>query len=301
MNTTYERKEEQADDLVHTRSTSPGTGKSSSLPAEKRTLAELQRQMDETLASNDFLPLMGALQDYIETERRQNTRRLTVLSVTFLITLVVFLIGPYWLGKHFLARTEAQLTAERQSLQQFGDSVESGLRTLNETTAELRQTLETQREALQALREDLISSRIKLDLPAMPDVLGGVTTSAVLPGLTVGIGEATGRVESIAAPVMAAPTPTPNTIMAVVPAPTAVPVTVVPTVVPVVIPTPTTAIAPTGTVAAIPQTNNTAQARERLLKIVDEIDAALAAIHRDAATVAPGTSNRTEVLRTPSP
>ena len=132
--------------LVHTSSRAPGSEKNSTLPVEKKTLAELQREMDETLASSDFLPLMGALQDHVETERRQNTRRMTILSVTFICVLLIFLIVPYWLGRQFLSRTEVQLATERQSLQQFGRSVESGLKALTDATAELRQSLEARRK-----------------------------------------------------------------------------------------------------------------------------------------------------------
>lgn len=292
MSTTNDRKT----NLVQTSVRAPGSETDSTLPTESRTLAELQRQMDETLASSDVLPLMGALQDYVETERRQNTRRMTVLSVTFILVLMIFLIVPYMLGQQFLARTEVQLATERQSLQQFGNSVESGLKALTDATAELRQSLEAQKEALQAIREDILSSKIKLDLPVSPDVSGGVVAGT--PSWT-----ATGRVATLSEPVLL---PATNAVNEPVEAPLAGASREVPAVhgstadagtTPAGVSTKTEVVpAPVDVnakpeIAPVPASVSTNQARDRLLQIVGEIDAALAAIQRETAAIAPGFSN----------
>jgi len=131
-----------------------GAKPDSSLAVKDRKLAQLQRQMDDAVGASEFLPLMGAFQEYIETERRRSVRQMVGLSALFGVILVLFLAGPICLGVVFLRRAETAFSAERQSYREFNGAVQSGLASLTKATVELREALDVQKQLLQGPRRE---------------------------------------------------------------------------------------------------------------------------------------------------
>lgn len=107
-------------------------------------LAESARQSNEVVTSASLVPLMGALHEHLEAERRRNARRMGMLGFAFVIILIVAAAYPIYLGRSLLTRMEAAIAEDQQATRQFTQSVESGLNALTEASAQLRQALQEQ-------------------------------------------------------------------------------------------------------------------------------------------------------------
>ena len=114
---------------------------------KRDALAESARQSDEIVTSASLVPLMGALHEHLEAERRRNARRMGMLGFAFVIILIVAAAYPIYLGRTLLSRMEAAIGEDQRTTQQFTKSVESGLSALTDASVQLRQALEQQANA----------------------------------------------------------------------------------------------------------------------------------------------------------
>lgn len=131
----------------------PPASTESALQRKPASAPELQRPIPDAVAAAGLVPLMGALHEYLEQERRRNARRMFAMGVAFVVILAIAVAWPVYLGQKFLKRVDESVESGQRSLQTFSQSVQSGMTELGEATAELRRTVESQNAVLKMLAE----------------------------------------------------------------------------------------------------------------------------------------------------
>jgi predicted metal-dependent hydrolase len=123
------------------------SGPATPVHIKRDVLAESAIQSNEVVTSASLVPLMGALHEHLEAERRRNARRMGLLGFAFVLILIVAAAYPIYLGRTLLKRMEAAIGEDQRATRQFTRSVESGLGALTEASAQLRQALDHQASA----------------------------------------------------------------------------------------------------------------------------------------------------------
>lgn len=81
---------------------------------EERRRAELQR-------SQESLPVLGAFQEFLDTERRKSQRRMTALSVIFALVLVAITGGGYMAFRHHLGTVKGDFVDLKEQAEAYAD------------------------------------------------------------------------------------------------------------------------------------------------------------------------------------
>lgn len=128
-----------------------GGAPESALQLKTPAPSDLQRPIPDAVAAAGLVPLMGALHEYLEQERRRNARRMFAMGMAFVVILAIAVAWPVYLGQKFLKRVDQSVESGQQSLQRFSQSVQTGMSELGQATAELRRTVESQNAVLKML------------------------------------------------------------------------------------------------------------------------------------------------------
>jgi hypothetical protein len=188
----------------------------------------------------EFVPLVDSFREYMEDERARHRRRVLGLTAVFLAVLVLFAIGPIYLGRAFLRRADATFHTQEQSLKTMTASIDKSVSTLALASDELRKALELQQDLLAKVgaAEGVAPEKVAASLPppaALPEVAKPVappiTPAVPLPGPATNVVAAPAVAATSAVGVAAAPAlpgGTPPVVSAAALPPPEIPVAVVP-------------------------------------------------------------------------
>ena len=93
-------------------------------------LSQIEKSLTDLSESPHFVPLMGSFRDMLESERKRHRDRMAVVIGIFVLVAVLFILGPLYLVKSFLAQAQGTLNDQRQSLQRVEQSINSSMSTL---------------------------------------------------------------------------------------------------------------------------------------------------------------------------